>query len=47
MECYLGAKVLFGVHVAGGSEGIVEQDKSISLYIEGHVRARGEREDGG
>lgn len=42
MECYLSAKVLFGVHVAGGSEGIIEQDQSISLNVKGQVRTKGE-----
>lgn len=42
MEFYLSAKALLGVHIAGGSEGIIEQDESISLHIEGQVRTRGE-----
>lgn len=39
-ECYLSADVLLGVHVAGGSEGVIEQNKNICLHVEGQVRAR-------
>lgn len=43
-ERYLSAKFLLGVHTAGGSEGIIEQDESIALHIESQVRTRGEEE---
>lgn len=39
-ECYLSADVLLGVHIAGGSKGVIEQNKSICLHVEGQVRAR-------
>lgn len=41
-EYYLSADVLLGVHVAGSSEGVIEQNKSIRLHVEGQVRARRE-----
>lgn len=43
MECYLSAEAPLGVHIAGGSEGIIEQNKSISLHIEGQVRTNKKR----
>lgn len=40
-ECYLSAKFRLGVHAAGSSEGIIEQDESIALHIKSQVRTRG------
>lgn len=39
-EHYLIAKVLLGVHIAGSSEGIIEEDESVCLQVEGQIRTR-------
>lgn len=44
-ETHLIAKFLLGVHTAGSSEGIIEQDESVALNIEGQVRASREDND--
>lgn len=41
-EFHLSAKVLFGVHVGRGSEGVIEEDESVPLHVEGQVGTRGE-----
>lgn len=42
VQTYLSAKFLLGVNVAGSGEGVVEQDESIRLQVEGQVRTRNE-----
>lgn len=41
-EFHLSPKVLFGVHVGRGGKGVIEEDESVSLHVEGQVRTRGE-----
>lgn len=41
-EFHLSPKVLFGVHVGCGGEGVIEEDESVSLHVEGQVGTRGE-----
>lgn len=36
-EFHLSPKVLFGVHVGRGGEGVIEEDESVSLHVEGQV----------
>lgn len=36
-EFHLSPKVLFGVHVRRGGEGVIEEDESVSLHVEGQV----------
>lgn len=42
MQCHLSFKVLFGVNVGRGGKGVVEEDESVSLHVEGQVRTRAE-----
>lgn len=42
MQFHLSPKVLFGVHVGRGGKGVVEEDESVSLHVEGQVGTRGE-----
>lgn len=41
-EFHLSPKVLFGVHVGCGGEGVIEEDESVSLHVEGQVGTRGQ-----
>lgn len=41
-EFHLSPKVLFGVHVGRGGEGVIEEDESVSLHVEGQVGTRGQ-----
>lgn len=37
---HLSPKVLLGVHVGGGGKGVVEEDESVSVHVEGQVGTR-------
>lgn len=39
---YLAPKVLFGVDVGRGGEGVIEEDESVALHVEGQVGTGGE-----
>lgn len=39
---HLSPKALFDVDVGRGGEGVIEEDESVSLHIEGQVGTRGE-----
>lgn len=41
-EFHLSPKVLFGVHVGRGGKGVIEEDESVPLHVEGQVGTRGE-----
>lgn len=41
-EFHLSPKVLLGVHVGCGGEGVIEEDESVSLHVEGQVGTRGQ-----
>lgn len=42
MQFHLSSKVLFGVNVGRGAKGVIEEDESVSLRVEGQVGARAE-----
>lgn len=41
-EFHLSPKVLLGVHVGCGGEGVIEEDESVSVHVEGQVGTRGQ-----